>query len=243
MLACLMAAMMSSADTYMLVTSALVTRNLYGAYITPEASEKQALRVARTTGLIIIAGAVTVSLVVGDVFGQFKLAIELPILFAAPFWIACSGAAPTAPQSGSPSAFPLLVFFVLPYLLPALSPGMRTDPAYGATTHVVTKTVTRPATEADVAKREAWTEAVRQVNEKRDAALAAGDAAFAEKLGGTLKAIGAAPPGAAVGEPIQVVTKSGAARSFGKAASRRRAAASPGSKSSKQNRAMAWSPR
>ena len=41
MLACLLAAMMSSADTYMIVTSALVVRNVYAAYINPEADEKK----------------------------------------------------------------------------------------------------------------------------------------------------------------------------------------------------------
>ncbi|RMF38978.1 MAG: hypothetical protein D6753_14820, partial [Planctomycetota bacterium] len=40
MLACLLAAMMSSADAYMIVTSALVTRNVYAAYLNPHADER-----------------------------------------------------------------------------------------------------------------------------------------------------------------------------------------------------------
>ena len=41
MLACLLAAMMSSADTYMIVTSALVVRNVYAPYINSDAGEKK----------------------------------------------------------------------------------------------------------------------------------------------------------------------------------------------------------
>ncbi len=40
MVACLLSALMSSADTYMLVSSALLVRNVYAAYVNPNASEK-----------------------------------------------------------------------------------------------------------------------------------------------------------------------------------------------------------
>ena len=67
--------MMSSADTYMIVTSGLVTRNVFAAYINPAASEKTCLLVARITGLVIILGASIIAVVESDVFGQFKLAV------------------------------------------------------------------------------------------------------------------------------------------------------------------------
>ncbi|MEO1528390.1 MAG: hypothetical protein AAFX06_23455, partial [Planctomycetota bacterium] len=47
MLACLLAAMMSSADTYMIVASGLVVRNVYAPFIDPNASERTYLLVAR----------------------------------------------------------------------------------------------------------------------------------------------------------------------------------------------------
>ena len=52
MLACLLAAMMSSADTYMIVTSALVVRNVYAAYINPEC-RREAVRVSRTDDWLV----------------------------------------------------------------------------------------------------------------------------------------------------------------------------------------------
>ncbi|MGY8769978.1 MAG: sodium:solute symporter family protein, partial [Pirellulales bacterium] len=78
MLACLMAALMSSADTYMLVASALVVRNCYAPYVDSKASERTYINIGRVSGLIMVIGAVFVAVTVDNVFGQFKMAIELP---------------------------------------------------------------------------------------------------------------------------------------------------------------------
>ena len=56
MLACMLAALMSSVDCYMLVSSALVVRNIYAAYINPEATEARYVLVGRITGLVWIGG-------------------------------------------------------------------------------------------------------------------------------------------------------------------------------------------
>lgn len=192
MLACLLAAMMSSADTYMIVTSGLITRNVYAAYVDSNASEKTYLTVARTTGLVIIIGAAIIALTVGDVFKQFKLAIELPILFAAPFWIGMYWRRANRKAVWITIGFSVGFFFVLPAILSNID-GLKTKPELTQSTHLITRTINRPATPADVAKHEAWVEATKQ---------AAGNADL-------LKKIGAEPPYAAVGEPINVVLKSG----------------------------------
>jgi hypothetical protein len=106
-------------------------------------------------------------------------------------------------------AFSFLFFFLLPPLLPALAPGMRSDPAYGATTHLVTRTTTRSATPADVARHEAWGKAVAKAQEDLQSARAAADTKAIAKHEATLKTIGAEPPNAPIGEPIQIVAKSG----------------------------------
>lgn len=193
MLACLMAAMMSSADTYMIVTSGLVTRNVYSAFINKNADERTCLRVARGTGLLIILGASAVALSKADVFAQFKLAMELPILFAAPFWIGMFWRRANLTAVWATIGFSLVFFFILPTLIPALSPGMRSDPTLTQPTYLTTKSLTRPATAADVAKHQAWEKAV---------SATLGDVEL-------LKQIGPEPPSAPEGQPIQVVTKSG----------------------------------
>ena len=193
MLACLMAAMMSSADTYMIVGSALITRNLYVAYFNPNATEQQTVKIARLTGLAIIVGASVVAMTIADVFKQFTLAIELPILFAAPFWLGMFWRRANRTSVWITIAFSAIFFFVLPMVIPAVYQGIKTDPAWTTSTNLITKTITRQATPADVAKHQAWAEATEQ---------AAGD----EKL---LNKIGAEPPNCQVGDAIEVVLESG----------------------------------
>ncbi|MCA9140706.1 MAG: sodium:solute symporter family protein [Planctomycetales bacterium] len=195
MLACLMAAMMSSADTYMIVSSALITRNLYTPYVNPTASDGESVKVARITGLAIIVGASVVAITMANVFAQFTFAIELPILFAAPFWIGMYWRRANAIAVWVTIAFSTLFFFILPFVLPIISPEMRTDPKWSVTTNKITKTITRTATPADVARHEAWVEAVQEAKQREDTKL--------------LEKIGAEPPECAVGDQIQVVLKSG----------------------------------
>ena len=207
MLACLMAAMMSSADTYMIVTSGLVTRNVYAAFINTKADDKTCLRVARGAGLVIILGASLIAITKADVFGQFKMAVELPILFAAPFWIGMFWRRATKQAVWISIGFSVVFFFVLPYLLPVISPSMRTNPKLTQPTHVVTTTVTRKATAADVAKYEGW---LKATNEARST----GDDDLLKMIGAApheaiLKTVGLEPPLATVGEMIAVRSKSG----------------------------------
>ncbi len=201
MLACLMAAMMSSADTYMIVTSALVVRNFYAPYINPNASERQYLLLARLTGLLIIVGAAVIALTMSDVFGQFKLAVELPILFAAPFWVGMYWRRANRTAVWITISITFFLFFVLPPLLPQIVPGMRTNPELTATTHLVTKTTKRPATAADVARHEAWL----GVSESPEAKS---EPTFLTRI--------PEPPAANLGELIEVVTRTGGASIFWK---------------------------
>lgn len=201
MLACLMAAMMSSADTYMIVTSALVVRNCYAPYINNDATEKEYLLVARMTGVIIIVGASYIALTMSDVFGQFRLAVELPILFAAPFWVGMYWRRANRTAVWITIAVTFLLFFVLPYALPKVAPGMRENPKLAATTNIVTKSVSRVATAADVAKFEAWQKVAESPEAKSDPD-------FLTRI--------QQPPQAKIGEPIEVITKTGGASIFWK---------------------------
>lgn len=206
MLACLLAAMMSSADTYMIVTSALVVRNVYAPYINPDADEKQYVLVGRITGLVIIVGASIVAISLSDVFKQFRLAIELPILFAAPFWIGMYWRRANRTAVWGTIGFSLLVFFVLPYAVPLLQPSMRQNPALATTTYRTTKTFTRDATQSDVARHEAWVTADSEITAKFGPDS---DSADPEKLAALRDRLGAEPPLAVLGEPITITLKSG----------------------------------
>ncbi|MFK7736851.1 MAG: sodium:solute symporter [Pirellulaceae bacterium] len=200
MLACLIAAMMSSADAYMLVTSALVTKNVYAAYIDEDAEEKTYINVGRLTGLIIIVGASVVAIFMSSVFDQFKLAIELPILFAAPFWIGMYWRRANTSAVWITFAFSLVLFFLLPVGLPTLAPSLRESTLFSAQTNKTTTTIRRDATAADVAKSDAWTKAKGEIENSSET-----PARQAELI----KALGPEPPECRVGQDIFVVTKSG----------------------------------
>ncbi len=119
----------------------------------------------RVAGLLIILGAAAVSLMFYDVFGQYKLALEVAIVFAAPFWIGMFWRRATRRAAWLTIAFSLTFFFLVPYLAPLVWPALRDDPRWAITTDVITTSTTRQATAADVAKRQAaialWQESDR----------------------------------------------------------------------------------
>ncbi len=114
MLACLLAALMSSADTYMLVSAALIVRNLYLPYIRPGASEAACLRMGRLCGMIVIVGAAVVSLKMMNVFQQLQLTWIVPVIFAAPFWVGLFWRRATTTASWVTIGFTVVVLFFGP---------------------------------------------------------------------------------------------------------------------------------
>jgi SSS family solute:Na+ symporter len=199
MFACLLAAMMSSADTYMLVSSALVVRNLYAAYWNPHATEGEYVSVGRWTGMVLVLGAVGVSLFYTNVLEQFRLAIELPILFAAPFWLGLYWLRVNTRAVWLTMICTFILFFAIPIFLPTLVPGLRTLPALTQTTEIEQVTVTRRATVADVARYRSWQaawEALERSPVGRERDLRQGR-------------LGAEPPQAELGARIAVVSRRG----------------------------------
>ena len=154
MVACLLAALMSSADCYMLVASALVVRNCYAAYLDPDASEARYLLIGRLVGVLVIAGAICLSLSNYNVFEQLKNAWEITVVFAAPFWIGMFWRRATRKGAWITVIFSSLVFFILPIALPAVFPGLRDNQEYAKMTPEVRQTTVRLASPADVARRD-----------------------------------------------------------------------------------------
>ena len=130
MLACLLAALMSSVDCYMLVCSALVVRNIYVPYFNPNASEKKCLNIGRITGGIIVVGAVIVSITMLDMFKQLELTWIVPMTFAALFWLGMYWRRATTKAAWITIIFCLLSFFVLPRAIPTINPDLRSNEAY-----------------------------------------------------------------------------------------------------------------
>ena len=155
MLACLLAALMSSIDVYMIVGSALIVRNLYVPYLKPDATEEQCLRVARWTGVVIVGGSVVMSLAMMNVFQQLKLTWIVLVPVAAPFWIGMYWRRATTAAAWLTIFVCLLVFFIIPWLAPVVVPGLRNHAALTQVTPVIETTVSRAAAPTDVARRAA----------------------------------------------------------------------------------------
>ena len=187
MLACLLAALMSSVDVYMIVGSALVVRNIYVPFIRPDATEKQCLRVARMTGAFVVGGSVLLSLIMMDVFQQLKMTWVVLVPIAAPFWIGMYWRRATTTAAWTTIAFCVLAFFVAPWLTPTLIPSMATNPKLTKVTPVVETTTSRLAAPTDVARRQAairvWKETQKQ-DGPQPQPLAVGDTLTETKITG-----------------------------------------------------------
>jgi Na+/proline symporter len=71
MIACVLAANMSTCSNFMVNTGALFTRNLYCQYLNPAATDKQLLRMGRLSGLLLTLSGVLFALIVERVLDAF----------------------------------------------------------------------------------------------------------------------------------------------------------------------------
>lgn len=130
MLACLLAALMSSVDAYMIVGSGLVVRNLYVPFINPTASEKNCLLTGKITGTIIVGGSIMFSLLIFDMIQQLTITFWFTLVFAAPFWVGMYWRKASTKAAWITVAYCLLFFTMIPYFGPNLIPAWRTNDSF-----------------------------------------------------------------------------------------------------------------
>jgi solute:Na+ symporter, SSS family len=155
MLACLLAALMSSVSCYQIVSSGLIVRNLYKPYLRPNASDKEGLLVARCVGLILVAGAAVVALRLPDVLALFYKTIDIGVLFAPALWLGLYWRKATKSAAWTSFLFATIFFFVLPMVMPRLHPDLMDNQSLTAQTQLVITETTHKAMPADVDKRNA----------------------------------------------------------------------------------------
>ena len=127
MLACLLAALMSSVDAQMVVGAGLILRNLYMPFIRPNGDEKEYLWVGRVVGVVIVGGSVVFALTIFDMLGQLQLTFWFPLVFAAPFWLGMYWRRATTRAAWITVTYCLLFFFVIPFFGPKVIPGLRSN--------------------------------------------------------------------------------------------------------------------
>ncbi len=140
MIACLMAALMSSADFMMLVSSGLITHNVYRPLF-PNLSEKHYVWAGRMLGAVVVIGGGYVAIKFTSIFQQLKLSWEITAIFAASFWMGMLWRRANRKAAWCSIIVTLFTFFMLPILLPSFLPAMRTSPYLTKLTQP--KTITR----------------------------------------------------------------------------------------------------
>jgi len=153
MLACLLAALMSSVDAYMIVGAGLIVRNLYVPFVKPSATDKECLRVGRITGILVVAGSIFFSLAIYDMIAQLTITFWFPLVFAAPFWIGMYWRRASTRAAWITVAYCILVFGMIPYLGPIIVPSLKTNETLLARTEM-TRTVSQDIVSKSTLRRE-----------------------------------------------------------------------------------------
>jgi len=117
MIACLLAAAMSSADAFMISGSALFTRNLYEP-IFRNKKQSHYVFVGRIVSIGLILGAIVLSLYFKNVLSLIKYIWQLPIIFGSVFWLSILWRRATKSAALTAVIYSGLMIIVLPSLLP-----------------------------------------------------------------------------------------------------------------------------
>ena len=133
MVACLMAALMSTADCLMITNASLLTRNLYRPLFSLK-TENHYVNVGRIIGAFVIIGTGILAVQFQTLFEQMKLIWEFHVIFAASFWMGILWRRSNRKAAWCSILITLLVFFLLPILVPMAFPGMRTFSSFSKMT-------------------------------------------------------------------------------------------------------------
>tara|TARA_B100001123_G_scaffold414156_1_gene513271 strand:- start:722 stop:2851 length:2130 start_codon:yes stop_codon:yes gene_type:complete len=149
MIACLLSALMSTADVLMITASSLFTHNLYKEFV-PGKSESHYLMVGRVFGIVFIFGAGALALGFNSILTLLKFVWGFFAVFAATFWLGMLWRRASKNAAWASILTTAILFLVIPAFLPILFPGMRTNEALLISTpnRVVERVYT--ATEADL---------------------------------------------------------------------------------------------
>lgn len=167
MIACLMAALMSTADCIMITGSSLLTHNIYRPLM-KEKSEHHYITVGRVIGALVVIGGALIATQFDTILQQLKLWWELNVMVAAAFWVGMKWRRATRPAAWSSIVATMVIFFLLPMTLPHLAPSLKTNEGLLKTTEARTISCEYIATDMDVEERNATIDAwqVNPVGEK-----------------------------------------------------------------------------
>ena len=157
MIACLMAALMSSADCFMLTSSSLLTHNLY-RLVAPGRSERHYVWIGRGFGAAVLIGSVLMATAFDTILQLLKFIWEWNVLVAPAFWIGMKWRRANRLGAWASIVVAALAFFIVPGVLVLTMPQLRTNAYLLKATDPRPLTRTYAASAGDVAARTAQLE-------------------------------------------------------------------------------------
>ena len=125
MIACLMAALMSTATALMITASSLLTHNMVRPLF-PGKSEKTYLNVGKINGMLIMLGAVLSAMWFDNIYQMLKILWEFNIIVAAGFWLGMKWRKANRKAVWTSAISTAFLFFILQLVIP-LFPGVKTN--------------------------------------------------------------------------------------------------------------------
>jgi SSS family solute:Na+ symporter len=165
MMACLMAALMSTADMLMITGSGLLTRNIYRP-LAPERSEAHYVRVGRMLGVVVVVSGAFIATQFDTILQLLKFMWEINIMVAATWWLGMKWRRANRAGAWTSMAFAATCFFLLPVLLPACFPSLRANDYLRKTTQVRSIEHSYCAHEMDVEARKQEIAVWRQLSDE-----------------------------------------------------------------------------
>ena len=126
MIACLMAALMSTADCLMITASSLIIHNLYRPFSKTK-SEKHYILVGRIAGAAVVIGGAVVATQFDSILQMLKFIWEFNIVVAASFWLGMKWRRANRKAAWTSILATLLIFSFGSLITPVIFPSLRTN--------------------------------------------------------------------------------------------------------------------
>ncbi|MFC1552521.1 sodium:solute symporter [Candidatus Latescibacterota bacterium] len=153
MISCLTAALMSTADCMMVTASSLLTHNLYRPLVSGK-SEEHYLKMGRILGAVVVIGGAVIATQFDSILQMLKFIWEFNVILAASFWLGMKWRRATRISAWYSIIVTMVLFFILPILLPVSIPWIRTDSDMLKMTNPAPMVRSYTVREMDVAERE-----------------------------------------------------------------------------------------
>jgi SSS family solute:Na+ symporter len=148
MVVCLVAALMSTADAFIVATGALFTRNLYEPLF-PGRSQREYLLAGRVAGGIVLAGAITISLFFNDILRLVRFIWSIGLIFTPVYWMGIVWRRSNARGAWAAIIYTFVFTVIFSYFLGYVKPVARIN-FLTQTTEIKVVTKKTGATQSDV---------------------------------------------------------------------------------------------